>query len=50
MFKVLHQCNNVVKTTQLTSDFLYRKSDAKILLSLWMFEVSTTSSKVQHKF
>jgi len=44
MFKLLHQCNNIVETTQLTND-----SDVRISLSMWMFEVSTDSFKLQHK-
>jgi len=40
----VHQCNNIVEATQLTNE-----SDARISLSLWMFEVFTISFKLQHK-
>jgi len=39
MFKLQHQFSNFIETTQLTND----------QMSLWLFEVSTTSSKLQHQ-
>jgi len=47
MFKLQHQFNNIVETSQTTQ--LTHDQMPKIPLSLWMFEVSTDSSKLQHK-
>jgi len=44
MFRLQHQFNNIVETTQLANDQM-----KKIPLSKQMFEVFTTSSKQQHQ-